>query len=124
MLTGLKEAELSVETGYSVNYIWRDTGQTSDFFHCHCRQIAKPFLHWLKGWYQDDLTTLQWGERCAVRDGPWGGAFGHQDWAHDYEYDVNFQLKSWIPEPAAFTGAAGLLLGLAGIALRRWAERR
>lgn len=102
------------------------------YYHVDIDVLFGPFtlhpgIYWVKvqpygltgDWFYQGCTTLQWGEHCAVRDGPWGGAFGHDEWAHDYDYGVNFQLKTWIPEPAAFTAAAGTLLGIGGIALRR-----
>lgn len=48
---------------------------------------------------------------------------GYPKWTDGYDvfgdhYDVSFQL-GWIPEPAAFTAAAGMLLGIGGIVWRR-----
>jgi hypothetical protein len=86
-----------------------------------------PGFYWIKtqpyglwgDWFYQGCTAYQWIQYCAVRDGPWGGGFGHYEWAHDYERDVNFRIYTYIPEPAAFTAAAGMLLGLAGIVWRR-----
>jgi hypothetical protein len=65
VISGLNEAKLRVEAGYSVDYIWRQSCYVPDFLHGYFGQIAEFFLHGLKSRYQNNLMALQRGEYLA-----------------------------------------------------------